>query len=75
MKSKLQALARLGTCGRVAFTSGVLALGTAAHAAVPAAIVTDLEGMKTDGISMATMVLLAIIGIAAVLFLKKALGR
>ncbi|MCY1543122.1 hypothetical protein D9M68_789170 [compost metagenome] len=75
MKSKLQALARLGTRGRVAIASGALALGSAAQAAVPEEVTTELTAMKTDGISMATLVLLAIIGIAAVLFLKKAIGR
>jgi Inovirus Coat protein B len=73
MKSKLSQLASLAARQRAALGATLLAVGTAAYAEPPAAVVTDLTAMKADGVSMATLVLLAIIGIAAVLFLKRAI--
>lgn len=60
---------------QAAVGGALLSLGFAARAAVPAEIETGLADMKTDGVSMATMVLLAVIAVAAILFLKKAMGR
>ena len=42
-----------------------------ALAAVPADVTTALETLKTDGIAMATVVLVAIIAIFAIKFLRK----
>lgn len=55
--------------------STLVGIGASAHAAIPAAVQTALGDMQTDGVAMATLVLVAVIAVAAVLFLKKALGR
>ena len=56
--------------------SGLLALSVAsgsAFAAVPADVTTAITDMKADGLTVATAVLVAIIAIAAVKFLRKAM--
>lgn len=62
MKNKLRSLAALST----------VAAGSA-MAAVPAEVSTALGDMKTDGLAVAGLVLVAIIAIAAVKFMRKAL--
>ncbi|MBN8490104.1 MAG: hypothetical protein J0M00_01560 [Burkholderiales bacterium] len=46
-------------------------LAIQAHAAVPAAVTTALEGMQEDGLAVATAVLVATIVVAAFKFMKK----
>ena len=59
---------------RVAAGVSVLALGVGqAMAAVPAAVTTALEDAKTDGVTIAGVVLVLIISIAAFKFIRKAL--
>lgn len=59
---------------RVASFGVVLALGAGqAMAAVPAAVTTALEDAKTDGVTVAGVVLVVIIAIAAFKFIRKAL--
>lgn len=56
--------------------SGVLALvslGSQAMAAVPAEVTTAVGDMKTDGLAVATAVLVAVIAIAAIKFIRKGL--
>lgn len=67
--------ARVIATKKAAVGGSLLALGAAAHAEVPAAVATAIGDMKTDGVSMATLVLVAVIAVGAVLFLKKAMGR
>lgn len=55
--------------------AGLSALAASAYAATPAAVDTAMGDMKTDGVSMATMFLIAVIAVASVLFLKRAIGR
>lgn len=54
-------------------TFGALTLPLSAFAAVPADVTTALGDMKTDGLAVATVVLVAIIAIAAVKFIRKGL--
>lgn len=56
--------------------SGLLTLSvlsSSAFAAVPADVTTAITDMKADGLTVATAVLVAIIAIAAVKFLRKAM--
>lgn len=50
---------------------GALALAGAAHAAVPAEVSTSLTDMKADALTVAGLVLVAIIAIAAFKFMRK----
>jgi len=52
---------------------GLLALASTSFAAVPAEVTAAVEGMKTDGVAVATAVLVAIIAIAAIKFIRKGL--
>jgi len=52
---------------------GLLALASTSFAAVPAEVTTAVDGMKTDGVAVATAVLVAIIAIAAIKFIRKGL--
>lgn len=45
----------------------------AAMAAVPADVTTELANMKTDALAVATVVLVAIIAVAAFKFIRKGL--
>lgn len=49
----------------------VVATAGAAMAAVPAEVNTALGDMKTDGLAVAGMVLVAVIALAAVKFMRK----
>lgn len=62
MKNKLRSLAALSTV-----TAG------SAMAAVPQEVTDALTAMKTDGLAVAGLVLVALIAIAAVKFMRKAL--
>lgn len=57
---------------RFALATGT-AVATAAHAAVPEAVTTEMSSMKADGITIATAVLVAIIAIFAFKFMRKGL--
>ena len=52
---------------------GLLALASTSFAAVPSEVTVAVEGMKTDGVAVATAVLVAIIAIAAIKFIRKGL--
>lgn len=54
-----------------AVAGGVLALVGSAQAAVPTAVTSALGDMQTDGVAVATLVLVAIIAIAAIKFIRK----
>ena len=54
-------------------TAAVLASAGSAFAAVPAEVTTAISDMKADGLTVAGAVLVAIIAIAAVKFLRKAM--
>lgn len=47
------------------------ALSSAVHAAVPAAVTTELGTMKDDALIVAGLVLVAIIAVAAFKFMRK----
>jgi hypothetical protein len=47
--------------------------GVSAFAAVPTEVTSAIESMKTDGLVVASAVLVAIIAIAAVKFIRKGL--
>lgn len=49
------------------------AFGSSAFAAVPSDVTTAITDMKADGLTVATAVLVAIIAVAAVKFLRKAM--
>lgn len=51
----------------------LLATAGSAFAAVPAEVTTAIEAMKTDGLVVAGAVLVAIIAIAAIKFLRRAM--
>ena len=51
----------------------VLGFIGSAQAAVPADVTTALTDMKTDALAVATIVLVAIIAVAAVKFIRKGL--
>lgn len=55
-----------------AASAGALALASQAHAALPAEVSTALGDMKDDGVSAATLVIVAVIAVAAILFLRRA---
>lgn len=57
---------------RLALLSAAAASGSA-MAAVPAEVTTAVEAMATDGAVIAGAVLVAIIGIAAIKFIRKAI--
>lgn len=46
---------------------------TTAYAAVPAAVTTALDDMKADALTVAGVVLVALIAVAAVKFIRKGL--
>jgi hypothetical protein len=59
---------------RAALAAAALAAGvTPAMAAVPLEVTNSLEEMKTDGVVVAGLVLVAIIAVAAIMFLKRAI--
>ena len=58
---------------RIASPAALVAYGASAHAALPTDVTSALDGLKADGVSMATAVLLAIVAIFAIKFLRKGL--
>jgi len=59
---------------RRGIAAGSLAFGAiAAHAAVDSAVTTALTTMQTDGVTIAGVVLVAVISMFAIKFLRKAL--
>ena len=56
-----------------AVAAGALALVSSVHAAVPADVTTAISDMKADGLTVASAVLVAVIAIAAIKFLRKAM--
>ena len=54
---------------------GALALSAASavHAAVPDEVTTAVTDMRADGVTIATAVLVAIIAVAAIMFMKRAI--
>jgi len=58
---------------RIAQAAGLGALGLASqvHAAVPAEVSTALDTMKTDALTVAGLVLVAIIAVVAFKFMRK----
>lgn len=52
--------------------AGISSLVGQAHAAVPADVTTAISDMKTDGITVATAFLVAILAVAAIKFLRSA---
>ena len=53
--------------------AGALALAGSAHAAVPEAVTTAIEAAGADGITVATAVLVAIVGIWAFKLIRRGL--
>lgn len=49
-------------------------IGSAVHAAVPAGVTTALEDMGEDSITIATVVLVAIIALAAFKFMRRGIS-
>jgi len=58
---------------RVALVSGVSAIGGAAMAAVPADVTTALSSIQADALTVAGVVLVAIVAVFAFKFLRKGL--
>ncbi|MNL03974.1 Bacteriophage coat protein B [compost metagenome] len=53
--------------------AGISALATSAFAVVPTEVATELGNAKTDGVSVATLVLVAVIALFAFKFMRKGL--
>lgn len=58
---------------RFAPIAGLLTLAASAHAAVPTEVTAAVDAMKADGLVIAAAVLVAVIAVAAVKFLRRAL--
>lgn len=58
---------------KIALASGVLALGTSAMAAVPANVTTALSDLSADSLTVAGIVLAAIVAVYAFKFIRKGL--
>lgn len=58
---------------RFAAPVSLLALGSAAHAAVPAAVTTAIADIQTDAMAVATTVLIAVVAVYAIKFIRKGL--
>jgi len=58
---------------RSVVVSALVTVGSSAFAAVPAEVTSAIADMKTDGLVVAGAVLVAIIAIAAIKFLRKAM--
>ena len=56
---------------RAALVSGAAIVASTVHAAVPAAVTTELGTMKDDALMVAGLVLVAIIAVAAFKFMRK----
>lgn len=55
--------------GLLAFS--LATLGASVQAAVPVAVTTAIGEMQTDGIAVATLVLVAVIALAAIKFIRR----
>lgn len=56
------------------YGSGVVLMSAGvAHAAVPVAVTDAITAMSTDAVTVATAVLVAIIGVVAIKFIRKGL--
>jgi hypothetical protein len=53
--------------------SATAVVATTVHAAVPAGVTTAVGDMATDAAAVATLVLVAIIGVVAIKFIRKGL--
>lgn len=71
MKANLLALRRFAK--PAALSAGVLALSTRVMAEIPAAVTTDTAAIKTDGVTIATAILVAIVAVFAIKFLRRGL--
>ena len=58
---------------KIAFGLGLIAPLTGAFAAVPTEVTAALGDMKTDALAVAALVLVAVIAVAAVKFMRKAI--
>jgi len=56
-----------------ALAASSLALVGSVQAAVPADVTTAITDMKSDGVTMGTAVLVAVIAVAAIKFLRRAM--
>lgn len=63
--------AKKGGTRLAAVAGSALMVAQSARAAVPTEVDTALGSMKADGVSMATIVLVAIIAVFAIKFLRK----
>lgn len=54
-------------------TGGMLMLGTSAHAAIPEEVSTALSALSTDALTVAGIVLAAIVAVYAFKFIRKGL--
>ncbi len=71
MKEKLLALRRFAKPS--ALSAGALALSTRAMAEIPAEVTTNTSAIKTDGVTIATAILVAIVAVFAIKFLRRGL--
>lgn len=60
---------------RILFASPLLALGVAAHAAVPEAVTTELTTAKADATTVAGLVIVIAVALAAFSWIRKAIGK
>jgi len=58
---------------RVVVPASLLAVGSSAFAAVPAAVTTAVADIQTDAVAIATTVLIAIVAVFAIKFIRKGL--
>lgn len=58
---------------KVGVGAGALLVSFSSFAAVPAAVTTAVNDMATDAAAVATLVLVAIIGVVAIKFIRKGL--
>lgn len=57
---------------KIVVGSGLTGLGLSAFAAVPAAVTTAIEGAGTDAVAVATAAFVAIIGLLAFKYMRRA---
>jgi len=63
---------RLAVVQRVAAPAALLSLPAVSHAAVPADITTAISTMQTDGVTIATAFVVAVLAVFAIKFLRRA---
>lgn len=71
MKAKLLALRRFAK--PAALSAGALALSGRVMAEIPTEVTTATTGIKTDGVTIATAILVAIVAVFAIKFLRRGL--